>query len=435
MTLDPQLYILQAIAAADINGDGFGDVVVAVDRIDNIFLVRATVLVYLNNGGNGFAQPAVYPLSGIFARCILLADVNGDDVLDLVVCHSNNAVGAEGRISVLPGLSQSGMPTGTFASDRPFSVGTAPTNASIGLLDGDALSDLVVGDADEGKVFVLYGTGPATIFGAPVELGAVTDPVASIIANVDSTPLSDLLVLNRSSGRLLAFSQTAPRTFAEPIQTLVGFRPSAMALANFTADAIPDLVVVSDLGAQLFPGTSGGGFTSGEIITGEDSLNALTIADLNDDGRLDIASTSALKDLVTVVLNGADAPATPTRTFTITPTPTRTLTPTRTRTPTRTLTGTRTGTPTRTGTVTRTVPINTATRTATRTPTIIGTPTITPTPFGPGDANCDGVINEADIDGVVSNIFDLQCSTADVDGDGQVAANDISLVVLLVSDN
>jgi hypothetical protein len=435
MTLDPQLYILQAIAAADIDGDGFGDVAVAVDRIDNIFLVRATVLVYLNNGGNGFAQPDEYPLSGVFARCILLGDVNGDAVLDLVVCHSNNAVDAEGRVSVLPGESQSGMPTGTFGDDRPFDVGTAPTNVAIGRLDGDAFTDLLAGDADEGRVFVLYGTGSASLFGDVFELGAASDPVASIIANVDSTPLADVLVLNRSNGRLFTFSQTAPRTFAEPTDTLVGLQPSSMALANLNADAVPDLVVVSALGAQLFTGSAGGGFTSNEIITSEDSLESLTITHLNGDARLDIAATSALEDLVTVILNGADAPPTPTNSATITPTPTRTLTSTRTLTPTRTLTRTRTGTPTRTGTVTRTIPASTATGTVTQTPTITRTPTITPTPFGPGDANCDGTINQADIDGVIANLFDRQCSTADVDGDDRVAANDLTLVVRLVAEN
>jgi hypothetical protein len=45
------------------------------------------------------------------------------------------------------------------------------------------------------------------------------------------------------------------------------------------------------------------------------------------------------------------------------------------------------------------------------------------------------VINEADIDGVLSNLFDRTCGTADVDEDGRVAANDILLVVRLVSDN
>lgn len=441
MTLDPQLYILQAIAAADIDGDGFDDVAVAVDRIDNIFLVRATVLVYRNDRGIGFAQPDEYPLSGVFARCISIADVNGDDILDLVVCHSNNAVGAEGLVSVLLGESQSGVPTGTFGDDLPFDVGTAPVNVTIGRLDGDAFADLVVGDADEGKVYLLYGSGTAALFGDAVELGAATDPVTSIIADVGGSPLSDVLVLNRSTGRLLTFSQTAPRTFAAPAPALVGIQPSSMVLGNFTDDAIPDLVVVSVLGAQLFTGADGGGFLSAEVISDDDSLEAVTAAELNGDERLDIAATSVLNDLVTVVLNGTDAPPTPTNTPTITPTPTRTATATRTRTPTRTLTPTRTptrtrtGTPTRTGTVTRTVPPITATRTVSQTPTITGTPTLAPTPFGPGDANCDGVINADDIDGVISNLFDPRCSTADVDGDDRVAANDVLLVIQLVAGN
>lgn len=437
MTLDPQ-DILQAIAAADMDGDGFSDVAVVVDRPGEIFPLRTIVLVYLNNGGGGFAQPDEYPLSGVFARCIVVGDANNDDILDIVVCHSNNLVDpAEGIISVLPGESQSGVPTGTFGDDLPFDVGTAPVSVTIGRLDGDGFTDLVAGDADEGKVYALYGTGTASLFGAAVELGAVTDPTTSIIADVGGSPLSDVLALSRSRGRLLTFSQTAPRTFAAPTAALVGIQPSSMVLGNFTDDGIPDLVVVSVLGAQLFTGADGGGFTSSEVISDDDSLEAITAAHLNnDDGRLDIAATSVLNDLVTVVLNGTDAPPTSTNTPTITATPTRTPTPTRTRTPTRTFTASRTPTRTRTGTPTRTeIRTVTTTATATQTPVTTGTTTITPPPFDPGDANCDGMINEADIDGVISNLFDPRCSAADVDRDGRVAANDVLLVVQLVAGN
>jgi hypothetical protein len=113
---------------------------------------------------------------------------------------------------------------------------------------------------------------------------------------------------------------------------------------------------------------------------------------------------------VSVVLNGESPP--------LTPTPTRP--PTLTGTPTRTATITRTGTVTRTPTITRTPTV---------TPTPTRTPIITTTPLGPGDANCDGRIDEADIAGVIRNVFEQTCSTADVDGDGRVLANDVLLVV------
>jgi Dockerin type I domain len=145
------------------------------------------------------------------------------------------------------------------------------------------------------------------------------------------------------------------------------------------------------------------------------------VADFNGDGKPDFATADQDDDFfgpntqsVSVVLNGVSPP----------------LTPTPTRPPTVTGTATRTATITRTGTITQTPTI-------TFTPTVTGTPTLTPTrtaivtttPLGPGDANCDGRIDEADIDGVITNIFVQTCSTADVDGDGKVLANDVLLVV------
>jgi hypothetical protein len=59
-----------------------------------------------------------------------------------------------------------------------------------------------------------------------------------------------------------------------------------MGLADMTADGVEDLVVVSVLGAELWNGASDGTFAFGESIVGDDdSLDMLTIDDLNGDGR------------------------------------------------------------------------------------------------------------------------------------------------------
>jgi hypothetical protein len=420
-----QRFILQSAVAADLDGDGDGDVAVAVDEIGDVIPLRAAVLVYRNNGNNTFTGPDCdsggsncYHLSGVFPRAIVAADATGDGVLDLVVPYSNNATGnVLGLVSVLAGQGNA-----QFDVRQPISVGSGPVAVAVARLDSDANPDIVVGDPDAGKTFVLYGTGTTTQPGAPIELASF-GATALAIGNVDATALPDVLAISNASPSLRIFSQTTSRVFAAPAQVLVGFAPSAMALGGFDGDARLDLVVVSASGAQLFLGNAEGTFTPAEVISNDNTLDSLTAANLNNDSKLDIAAASRLNDRVTVVLNGVDAPFTPTPTATVTPTPTRTPT------------GTRTGTPTRTSSVTPTVRTPTPTRTpaVTATSTILTSPTATRMPVGPGDANCDGTIDAGDVDAVVHNVFDLICPTADANGDGRVNAADVTRVEQLIA--
>jgi hypothetical protein len=438
MTLEGR-FILQGIAAGDFDADGDGDVAVAVNDRGGPVPLRAAVLVLLNDGTGRFASPVQYSLDGIFPpTCLLAADVTGDGFLDLTACQSRNAFGStSGLVQVLAGATSGGRPTGQFEDVGSLIVGTDPVAAVAGRLDGDDLPDLVVVDPTERSVFALYGTGAALPFAAPVRLAEIGGGVAVLTANVDDTALADVLVLSGPIGRLRVLSQTASRTFVQTSDSLAGLQPTGMVLGPF--DAFPDLVIISGQGADLFARNQAGGFDPVEVVAAKNLLDAITVADLNGDSRTDIAAVSSTTDRVTVVLNGADAPPTPTLTATATPTlpptptPTRTGTGTRTATPTRTATVTRTGTRTLTATITGTPTRPTETPTATPTPTPTRTPIITTTPLGPGDANCDGRIDRADVDGVIRNIFDPTCSAADVDGDDRVLANDVLRVLPLVT--
>ena len=54
------------------------------------------------------------------------------------------------------------------------------------------------------------------------------------------------------------------------------------------------------------------------------------------------------------------------------------------------------------------------------------------TPLGPGDANCDGEINNADVDALIGRLFAPGCSGADVNVDGVVSAADLPLMLQLL---
>ncbi|HUI25204.1 MAG TPA: VCBS repeat-containing protein, partial [Candidatus Kryptonia bacterium] len=161
-------YILHALASADFNGDGVADLAVAVDDI-SVFPSRTTVLIYRNDGVGQYLDPVAYALGGFFPQFIRAADVNGDGVLDLVVCHSRSDTG-QGVVSVLLGQGTSAAPTGSFALASETSVGTSPTTVAIADVDGDGHADLLVGDPDEGAVFVLYGNAGPGLIDPPLKL-------------------------------------------------------------------------------------------------------------------------------------------------------------------------------------------------------------------------------------------------------------------------
>jgi hypothetical protein len=388
MELDAAAYAMQGVATGDFNADQRADLAVAVLDI-SAFPVRDAVLVYLNRG-DGFAPPVVYSLAGLFPQCLEAVDVTGDDALDLVVCHSRSAGGsAQGVITVLAGQRSGATPTGAFEQVYDGVVGTAPAGVTGADVDGDGRADLVVVDPADQRVRILYGTAAPRRFEAPVVVDVVSDPLAALIDAVPGEPVPRLLVATSSTGRLLTYRQTAPRVFALPTVQRIALSPTAIARAPIDEDSAGDLVVLSALGAELWIGQADGGFAFGESLVEDPSLDSLAVADLDGDGRLDVAASASSENRVTVVLNSADVPFTPPPTALGTPTPS----------------------PTRSG-------VSTA------------------TPIGPGcPGDCDGndmvTIDEL-IEGVniaLGNGGVETCPAFDLDRDRQVAVNELIAAV------
>lgn len=408
--LDASRDLLQAIAVGDFNRDHATDVAVAIDDL-SIFPTQTVVLVFRNNGSGQLSSPDEYPLHGFFPQCLEAQDVNNDGILDLVVCHSTSDTG-EGLLTVLTGRANGGTPNGSFDSGVDFKVGTTPATIAVGDVDGDGRNDVVVGDTDRRRVFLLYGTGNATLLAAPVDVVDVDAPSALRIRQTPGDPFPEVLVSSLASSQVLILRQTAARVFAPPVPLAVGQTSSDMGVADFDGDGITDLALLSPVGGKLniWYGGADGGFSFGETVSVDDAANSLAVADLNADGKPDVATTSFVTDKVTVALSGGARP-TSTATGTRTPSPSRTVTPTLTR-----------------------VVSATPTATPTRTPSPRNTPTATLTPSGPGDANCDGRIDAQDIDGVIARLFAPGCGGADVDGDGAVTVSDLVLLIQMVSE-
>src|SRR5262249_42660599 len=137
------------IAAADVNGDGFLDIVESnFYSTDTRPQPPSTVSVLLGNGDGSFQLPQEFAV-GAGPQALAVADGNGDGRVDLLVAKYY-----DDTVSVLIGNGD-----GTFQGQTVVKVGTNPSSVAVGDVDGDGNADLVVASSSDVTVLVLLGDG------------------------------------------------------------------------------------------------------------------------------------------------------------------------------------------------------------------------------------------------------------------------------------
>jgi hypothetical protein len=162
-----------AATAGDVNGDGYSDVIVGAYFYDNPELYEGRAYVYHGSYAGLSASPGWIAESNLvmarFGSSVAAAgDVNGDGYGDVIIgarLYSNGQTG-EGRAYVYHG-STSGLntsPAWTTESDQAHAY-FGHSVATAGDVNGDGCSDVIVGaqyydngEYDEGRAFVYHGS-------------------------------------------------------------------------------------------------------------------------------------------------------------------------------------------------------------------------------------------------------------------------------------
>ncbi|HTF88348.1 MAG TPA: VCBS repeat-containing protein [Planctomycetota bacterium] len=278
------------IAAGDLNGDSFVDVAV----VDS---TGASVRVVLGDGqGNLGASIVLAVPNNPQSACIADLDLDGDRDL-LVTCP------VLGAVEILLGDGLGGFAPGYFVL-----VGGPPMTVIVVDVDGDLIPDLVTANYQSG-VSYLRGTG-AGVFSAPVALAAI-DAKDVAAADFDGDGDIDIAVadyMGGIGGGLLVYSAASPGVFGVA-QTISFASPLWVAAGRFD-ELGPRSIALGDGTGKLITVRWNGSAFTGTAPSRAPSALKPPIADLDEDGRDDLALNSGTIVHSLLARGGAQTPLT-----------------------------------------------------------------------------------------------------------------------------
>jgi hypothetical protein len=289
-------YIPESLAVGDLNNDGVPDIVAAAPSggpgVGAGVTMLGNVIEFAGLAAGTFQPPVTWTTTG--ATSIALGDFNGDGKLDLVSTHPTPG---SGNVSVWLGKGD-----GTFQTPTPFAAGTTPDTVVVADVNGDQKLDLVVGNHNSGNISVLIGNGdgtfqPAVNYATP----ASGTPDSLVVTDFNGDGKPDIAVaisgINATLVALLLASGNG--TFQTAIPMPSGFHsatPLRIASGDFNGDGKFDLAVTDGTTVSILLGNAAGAIPTPMpyilIGAGAGIAGMVAVADFDGDGNSDLAVTT-----------------------------------------------------------------------------------------------------------------------------------------------
>ena len=264
-TISTGYYTVSSIAVADLEGDGKpADIVVTNFQYSSAYVSfpGSSVSVLLGNGDGTFKPPVKFSTNlpggtNYGPSSVAVADLNGDGKPDLVVTnygYSGDLGSYAGdKVSVLLGNGN-----GTFQAEKEYTTSPGPISVAVADVNGDGKPDLVVADfgsqyfSPGSTVNILLGKGDGTFQPAQIlDAGKYPESVAISDLNGDGKP--DIIVANLGGNDVSVLQGNGDGSFKTQQTFAAGYAPPCVVAADLNGDGKPDLVV-SNAGSYFYPG-------------------------------------------------------------------------------------------------------------------------------------------------------------------------------------
>jgi subtilisin family serine protease len=298
-------------AAADMDGDGCADIVISTDA-------GLTYLFHGNCNGTFIGFPSVFFVgAGDSGAGLALADVNGDGFLDVVTSSVSLDVGPYGpdagdSVAVMLGDGKGHLSPGRIYRGQPGMF-----NIALGDLNGDGKLDVISANQETDSVSVYLNDGSGG-FGDPlgtyvgpsvdgVTAGSINAPYSGpAIADVNGDGHPDIAFLeyptwawNPYAWELTVLLNDGSGHFSAPIRSSIfegTFYITDLQFADVRGTGTADVVIVGyDLGYNSYLGYAQnlGKGTFGQLkITPSSDGSAFATGDFDGDGKLDMLLAS-----------------------------------------------------------------------------------------------------------------------------------------------
>jgi hypothetical protein len=276
------------IIAADVNNDGYPDLIVS---------CSGTVDLFLNTGAGSpgqFSEVATFTVAGTSG--MVVGNFSGSSTPDLAVARTGgitvftNVGGANGTINITLAGTLTGIVTGDFNHDGHL--------------------DLALSDSATSNVHVLTGngTGNFTLLNS-YTTGAGTNPTGIVAADFNNDGNLDVATINHGKNTATVLLGSATGALTVQAAQATGANPIGISVADVNSDGFPDVIAFDS------PTISTGevdvllGIGNGSLHPAQASSQTFApgtqaaVADFNRDGKPDLVVAQQSSNQVSLLLN------------------------------------------------------------------------------------------------------------------------------------
>jgi hypothetical protein len=295
------------IAIGDLDGDGKRDMVVSDFQGDSISIFRNTSV----PGSISFSPAINYPTEK-WGFGLAIGDIDQDGLPDIAVGHATDVGTQTSDVSLYRNMSTPGHIQ--FNQAINIQAGIFPSDVFITDLDGDGISDLAVSNYG-GKslsVFRNISTPGKFTFAPRIDYATGYNPYCIFAADLDGDGKKDLATANLYSHSITVYkNSSSPGTISFTSRTDYSTTnyDRSVVLADLNGDGKPEMINENSGGSNtvsVFENTSTPGAISFanrmDFAVGEDPFN-VTAADLDGDGKMDLAAANWTSANVSVLRN------------------------------------------------------------------------------------------------------------------------------------